>query len=128
MSNAVSSRGCSRIFILKVLIQAYDHVSSLLVSPDFPFDSNLVKSWLVKAKSECGSLSFAEVLGGISFDDDDISSHWTHPRQFFTWWKNNVERRSKFATLMKDAEYVGDNEKLIQRCCYILYVVECNML
>ena len=115
MSHAVSSRGCSRIFILKVLIQAYDYVSSLETSPEFPFDNNLVKSWLVTAKNECGSASFAEVLGGISFNDDDVTSHWTQPRQFFTWWKNNVERRSKFATLMKDAEYAGDNEKAIQR-------------
>jgi hypothetical protein len=37
-----------------------------------------------------------ERYGGQTFVYHDLSTHWSEPNQLYTWWKNNVERRSKY--------------------------------
>jgi hypothetical protein len=45
----------------------------------------------------------------------DPSTHWCEPHQLFTWWKNNVERRSKFKVLQDDAAYTDFDPRKIAR-------------
>ncbi len=39
------------------------------------------------------SASYQAYYGNPVFVDDDLSTYWAEPHQFFTWWKNNIERR-----------------------------------
>jgi hypothetical protein len=55
-------------------------------------------------------------FGGVDFDAGRPQSHWTCAQQFYTWWKNNVERKSKFRMLKIDACYLGDDETQRKRC------------
>ena len=54
--------------------------------------------------------------GGSPFNMSDPSTHWCEPHQLFTWWKNNVERRSKFKVLQDDAAYTDFDPRKIARC------------
>jgi hypothetical protein len=102
-NNCVSSRGCSRLFIVSVLHKALAYVKSRNQSTDFPFDKQLVKSWLEDAKNECTNVATPNCFGGIVFDRLNPKSYWTDSAQFFTWWKNNIERKGKFYKLQLDA-------------------------
>lgn len=53
--------------------------------------------------------------GGPIFDSSDPSTHWSEPHQLYTWWKNNVERKSKFLILQEDAMYKGLDPRRHQR-------------
>ena len=53
--------------------------------------------------------------GGSPFNIIDPSTHWCEPHQLFTWWKNNVERRSKFKVLQDDATYRDSDSRKIAR-------------
>lgn len=103
IESAVSSRGCSRPFVISVLQQALNFCESQNVSPDFPFKKEIVDEWLKVAKRQCESSQHHQYFGGIKFDVNDPSSYWSEPHQFFTWWKNNVERKTKFFALQNDA-------------------------
>ena len=62
----------------------------------------------------CGPTCLAEEIyyGGSPFNIADPSTHWCEPHQLFTWWKNNVERRTKFKVHQDDAAYKdGDARK-----------------
>jgi hypothetical protein len=120
--NAVSSRGCSRIFIIFVLKEALKYCRSLSNSPDFPFAKSLVKTWLENAKKDCATTSQLSLqrLGGIEFSSTNTASYWTEPKQFFTWWKNNIERKNKFHNLQRDSETIT-NEKSLLRQRIIFY-------
>ncbi len=48
-----------------------------------------------------------EYFGGPPFDLSDPATYWCEPSQLYTWWKNNIERRSKFKVLVNDAFYNG---------------------
>ena len=144
--NSISSRGCSRVFIVLILKEALNYCQSLSHSPDFPFRNNLVKMWLVKVKNDCISSSpFPSsssscsnfpcdsplnlnlynpqhnhhqmkdfcFFGGTEFSSNP-SSYWTEPKQFFTWWKNNIERKNKFQNIIHDSE-TFTNEKSLFR-------------
>jgi hypothetical protein len=114
----VSSKGCSRSFIVIFLYEALHYCRTLSHSPDFPFTKSLIKIWLNKAQIECHSRTISsETLspyGGIEFKYENSSSYWTSPKQFYTWWKNNIERKNKFANLERDAE-MASNEKTLLR-------------
>ncbi len=56
-----------------------------------------------------------ELLGGVPFDSDNCTSLWSLPEQFFCWWKNNIERKSKYQTITKDASFIGKAMKGKQR-------------
>lgn len=169
----VSSRGCSKAFIVRFLAHAERHCTSLQrgEAPEFPFGKGLVEAWLDKARQDCvamleaqrrlrdqeaagtetpaaaaaaaaptsttstsatsassdssGVVLAADPLGldgatlddfgGVDFDASRPQSHWTCPQQFYTWWKNNVERKSKFRMLKIDACYLGDDDTLKKR-------------
>jgi hypothetical protein len=38
-----------------------------------------------------------------------------YPRVLWCRWKNNIERKNKFMTLLQDSNYDGDDEKGISR-------------
>ena len=84
----------------------------------FTFKKELVHSWLLGAKQACSQPTYpAEeaYYGGPQFVSTDPSTHWTEPNQLYTWWKNNVERRSKYSVLQDDALYVGLDSRKNQR-------------
>lgn len=112
--NMVSSRGCSRYFIIVVLRRALDYCKSLPHAPDFPFSRNVIQIWLDEAKLACETSTTTLPLGGIVFSPTDSTSYWTVPKQFLTWWKNNIERKSKFLTLQRDAITVTSEKSLLR--------------
>lgn len=107
MEGQVTSRGCSRGFIILVLWHGWQFVLSQhrAGSPiNFPIDEEIVRQWMYHAREDAPrSSAFLELFGGTDFIRDDPSTFWTIPSHFFTWWKNNVERKSKFSSLAKDA-------------------------
>lgn len=110
----VSSRGCSRAFIVSVLEQVLDYVSGLPHSPD-SYSAALVMSWLDEAKRRCLVGQVVSNLGGTEFYVQDPKTYWTDPQQYHTWWKNNIERKAKYQTLQRDAVAYVTNEKSRQR-------------
>lgn len=90
MSLQVTSRGCSRAYIVCVLWRAWEHVR-LLKSQDasisFPFNESVVKDWLIAARDDClqAGEEFLELFGGTDFSGDDATTYWTLPPHFFTW-------------------------------------------
>lgn len=98
-SVAVSSRGCSKKFIICFLSRILEHCRFLEDAPDFPFSAELVAKWLELARCDCVADVLDIDFGGVLFEEEDPSSYWTTPHQYFTWWKNNVERRKKFRLL-----------------------------
>jgi hypothetical protein len=66
----------------------------------------------------CSGLSYpAEeaFFGGPPFSAADPSTHWFEPHQFYTWWKNNIERKSKFRVLIHDSFYSGYDSRQLSR-------------
>ena len=89
-----------------------------------------MQSWIDKAKQQSGKNSMVHMeLGGTIFDAEDPSTHWRTSAQFFTWFKNNVERRSKYEALIQDSripQSLSDNTENIavfQRARYCQSVV-----
>jgi len=107
----VSSKGCCKAFILFVLVHALNYVQRIATENHrirYPFSALIVLDWLKLAKTDCERLSSEEMLtyflGGNSlFCAHDNSTYWTKPQQFFTWWKNNVERVHKLTQLVLDS-------------------------
>ena len=106
-SNNVSSAGCSREFIVKVLekILEYGHSDGFRYITDI--DEKTINKIFSHAKEEC---SFDEgcFYGGTDIKNDK-KSYWTETRHFFTWWKNNLTRKNKIETLKKGAAYTGSD-------------------
>lgn len=91
----------------------------------FTFSKDLVMEWLTNAKNACCQptyLAEESYYGGPPFVEHDPSTHWTEPNQLYTWWKNNVERRSKFKVLQEDSQYNGVEPRRLARQ-YLLQVV-----
>ena len=70
VSKAISSRGCTRFFIIRVLQCALKYCKSLDIAPVFPFKFHLVQRWLEDAKKMCQSHGgqLWEQFGGVAFD------------------------------------------------------------
>lgn len=84
----VSSRGCSRAYILCVLFRAlkYVRIRKMASQPvTFPFNSDEIEKWLVDSKEDCSHLEFQRVYGGTDLNPADPSTFWTSSTHFFTW-------------------------------------------
>jgi hypothetical protein len=93
-------------------------IMSNIASSLFTLPRDMVQGWLDEAKVECCQPSYLSeqyYYGGIPFNQHDLSTHWADVHQFFNWWKNNIERKSKFKILHQDASYCQDDYKKIQR-------------
>eukprot|EP01041_Mallomonas_annulata_P003549 gene3549-7064_t len=125
--NQVSSQGCSRVFIVKVLRKVSEFVKGKFLPNIFTFKKEVVTTWLEQAKEDCScasSYAAEEVYyGGPPFMSQDPSTHWSDPNQLYTWWKNNVERRSKFRILQDDMGYVGEDSRRSARARWCEMVV-----
>ena len=76
------------------------------------------------ATQDCGQdPTLMESLGGTSFHIRDAGTYWTGSEQFYTWWKNNVERKSKFLALSNDSKYNGHDLALNQRAMYCRSII-----
>jgi hypothetical protein len=68
---------------------------------------------------DCSRRSYITVeegyFGGPSFSEHDVSTHWVEPGQLYTWWKNNIERRSKYKVLLDDAGFKGTDQRRAAR-------------
>lgn len=92
-----------------------DHPTS---SSIFAGRKDLVAKWLKEAQEECSKLSGADeraYYGGPYFILQDTSTYWTETNQLVQWWKNHVERKTKFKNMQDDALYEGLDYKKIQR-------------
>lgn len=110
----VSSQGCSKVFIVKVLQSVCDFVKGKSLPSIFTFKRELVVKWLQDAMHACTAPTYPSeesYYGGPPFIEADAATHWTEPHQLYTWWKNNVERRNKFRVLLSDAKYIGEDPK-----------------
>jgi len=130
MKQPVTSRGCSRVFIFCALYRAYLEVKAMSVRGEavqMPFRDSKVRGWLTKAKADCmttAGLLLHDAMLGTPFDPSDSSTHWSRPVQFSTWFKNNMERRSKFKSLSVDATHQGaTDERLRARATYAACIV-----
>lgn len=115
----VSSRGCSKAFLICVLWHAWQHVK-LLKSKKmpvvFPFTDSLINQWLNNAHRDCNMGGLSRLFGGIEYIESDKSTYWSEPNQFLTWWKNNVERKDKFTKIVLRA--LGNNSRDINSLRY----------
>jgi hypothetical protein len=109
-----------------VLISVSEFVKGKSLPSIFTFKRELVMDWLIAAKQACclpTIMAEEGYYGGPPFVDPDPSTHWSEPHQLYTWWKNNVERRSKFKVLQEDAKYKGLDPKRLQRARWCEAVV-----
>lgn len=96
--------GSSRAFITYVLHHALLYTREIVVSPEtplcLPFPPKIVSEWLKKASVDClSNPTYQESLGGTPYDTKVYKSYWKSPKQLYTWWKNNVERKAKYHKL-----------------------------
>lgn len=86
----VTSRGCSRAYIVCVLWHGWQYVRSLRSQGEpvcFPFPDDIVQLWLDSALIDCCTApDFLHLFGGTEFQREDASSFWTTPLNFFTWY------------------------------------------
>ena len=75
----------------------------------WPFPSENVQTWLASARVDCRTLGqqWGNQFSGTVFEFDDASTFWTSPSQFFTYYKNNVERTAKLSTIVRLANSLG---------------------
>lgn len=79
---------------------------------------DLVSIWIREAYEDClqeVSKQDHAVFGGTLFQSKDPTTYWTDPNQFFGWWKNNAERKSKFEAFVRDANNDNIKFKEIQK-------------
>ena len=122
----VSSKGAARGFVAHFLWRTLIHVTreaSENTPIGFPFSTELTKELIAQAKLDTVEETFSHEFGGSDFDASESSSFWSDTRQFGVWWKNNVERKAKVATLTNDSLYSGPEEKLIKRANFCKLVV-----
>lgn len=87
----VTSRGCSRAYIVFVLYRALFYVQNLRahqLAVFFPFPTHQIESWFEMAQNDCIKSRYNKynmLLGGTVFTRGDTSTYWTNPQQFFTW-------------------------------------------
>ncbi len=101
-----------------VLMNVSEFVKGKALPSIFTFKRDLVMQWLTAAKHICCRDAYAaeeSYFGGPPFLEQDASTHWTEPHQLYTWWKNNVERRTKFKVLQEDSQYAGTDPRRVQR-------------
>ena len=86
----VTSKGCSRLYIISVLYRALTYVRNKQIqncSVAFPFDHDVISEWLMLAQDDCSDRNLQIQLGGIDFHSDDPKTFWTSPSHFFTWYE-----------------------------------------
>lgn len=91
------------------------------------FSNSTVQFWFTEAiKDLLSDPSFEDAFCGNRFDKSagqcstrfdpmDTTTYWTHTNQLVSWWKNNVERKSKFNVLARDASYEGRDDSKCRR-------------
>ena len=88
MISQVSSRGCSRAYILCVLQRALQYVRQRRMSGhavSSPFSAAEIEKWLIQARTDCLDPYFQQLFGGTDFNLNDASTYWTSTSHFFTW-------------------------------------------
>ena len=84
----VTSRGCSRAYVLCVLWRALDFVRRKWhekIPVSFPFDDDDVLEWLLEAKNDAVDIHFQTTVGMQDFNPRDEQTFWTDTKQFFLW-------------------------------------------
>ena len=84
----VTSRGCSRAYVICVLWRCLEHVRKMHAKGTaitFPFLDHDVEVWLNVARDDCDDVNFMKMLGGIDYFPDETSTYWSIALHFFTW-------------------------------------------
>lgn len=129
----VTSRGCSRAFLICSLYRMSLYISELYnkfqCRINFSIISNAdINVWFAEAGNDCLSdSSFEALLGGTKYDPKDMSTFMTSPEQLKTWWKNNIERVSKRKSLIDDGKYVGNVETKNRRMIFCKLALAISM-
>ncbi len=106
------------MFIFIVLHRLDSYLKENPISSVFSIRKDIVSKWLDDVRLECSGTEMSRLeasYGGSPFHIDDAQTHWTEPSQLYTWWKNNIDRKSKFKVLQEDARYNGSDIRKIQR-------------
>jgi hypothetical protein len=117
---------CSSALLKCLLIYAFpivlrrlnDYLANNVIASVFSIRKDIVQQWLEDARHECHTCGIEDLeaaFGGPPFFIDDAQTHWTDPLQLYTWWKNNIERKSKFKVLQEDVQYTGPDSRKAQR-------------
>ena len=87
----VSSRGCSRAYVICLLWHVWEHVRLLKAQDEkasiaFPLHEDVVARCLQAARKNCNDLpDFVQSFGGTEYCDSDEATFWSLPHQFSTW-------------------------------------------
>lgn len=127
MTSQLTSRGCSKAFQIATFNRAFEYALNCYEQGEsfgWPYSSSLVSEWIYKATEDMKMHPEMDDLygGGTSFDAEDISTYWNLPAHFFTWVKNNIERKAKFQGMLVDAQLdsmkVATNNKFKSRATF----------
>ena len=117
------------IFLLHFVLHSLytQHLFYFISSIKMPFPDDQIAKWLKNAYEDCSILQDHEdetnLFGSPYFNCNDGTSYWAHATQFCTWWKNNIERKSKFKLMIKESKYEGDEDKMLQRAIFTKNIV-----
>lgn len=75
----------------------------------------IVKEWLTSAVGDAKDPRLNQVLGGTTLEEEDLTTYWTDPNQFMTWWKNNVERKSKHGDIINNAKSTNKEDRVFMQ-------------
>jgi hypothetical protein len=111
---------------LSVLTAASEYVKDKTLLSILTLDTALTQGWIESAKEFCSSAAYLTeeaYYGGPRYIDSDTSSFWSEPQHFHNWWKNSVERRSKFKVMQEDSLYNGMGVRMGQRARFCISVM-----
>lgn len=111
----------SKLFIIATLKHILHECEEISKQENFqgilhPFDDAFVCKCLNSARTYCIHNGHEELLYGPSkFDKDNTSTYWTESIQYFTWWKNFIERRAAFERLLELSQEKSGSDKRRQK-------------
>ena len=109
--STLTSRGICKAFIIYFLEKLYRYIQILPSPVHFPLLNDTTQVLLDETKDELSASTELRMkaenlfcVAGECFNVEDIRTYWTTPSQFKTWWKNNIERKSRLASMQKEIQ------------------------
>ena len=122
----VTSKGASRSFIVHALFRTLQLVRSRVhykLSTSFSLSTMEINRVIEMAHLDTQEIPLLELGGSTQYNREDPSSYWSNTNQYTCWIKNNVERKSKFLTILKDSENLDSlNDKIKSRAIFCQFL------